>query len=90
MAHRYEQQVTIAAPASKVFDYVSDMTKHGEWGEHGLQDDCFGVADNGRPDGPPFLRCRGDRARCRGPPEPPPQDRVPRGLPLLDQAEHLL
>jgi len=37
MAHRYEQQVTIAAPASKVFDYVSDMTKHGEWGEHGLQ-----------------------------------------------------
>ena len=37
MAHRYEQRVTIAAPASKVFDYVSDMTKHGEWGEHGLQ-----------------------------------------------------
>ena len=35
--HRFEQQVTVAAPAAKVYDYVSDMTKHGEWGEHGLQ-----------------------------------------------------
>lgn len=30
----YEQQTTIDAPAQKVFDYVSDMTKHSEWGAH--------------------------------------------------------
>ena len=34
---RFEDRVTIEAPASLVFDYVSDFTKHGEWAEHGLQ-----------------------------------------------------
>jgi uncharacterized protein YndB with AHSA1/START domain len=29
---RFEQQITINAPAGKVFDYVSDMSKLTEWG----------------------------------------------------------
>ena len=34
---RYEERITIAAPAGRVFDYVSDFTRHGEWSGHGLQ-----------------------------------------------------
>lgn len=34
---RYEEQIIIAAPASRVFDYVSDFARHGEWSGHGLQ-----------------------------------------------------
>ena len=33
---RFEDRITIAAPAGKVFDYVSDFTRHGEWSGHGL------------------------------------------------------
>ena len=29
------QQVTINAPAEKVFNYVADISKHGEWGNPG-------------------------------------------------------
>ena len=29
------QQVTINAPAEKVFNYVADVSKHGEWGNPG-------------------------------------------------------
>ena len=32
----YEEQISINAPADKVFAYVSDFTKHGEWAGHGL------------------------------------------------------
>jgi len=34
---RYESQITITAPAERVFGYVSDFSKHGEWSGHGLQ-----------------------------------------------------
>src|SRR2546423_11046075 len=34
---RYEERIGIAAPAAKVFDYVSDFTRHGEWAGHGLE-----------------------------------------------------
>jgi len=29
------QQITINAPAEKVFNYVADISKHGEWGNPG-------------------------------------------------------
>jgi uncharacterized membrane protein len=32
-----EENVTINAPADKIFAYVSDFTHHGEWSGHGLQ-----------------------------------------------------
>jgi uncharacterized protein YndB with AHSA1/START domain len=28
-----EQQITINAPAEKVFNYLADISKHGEWGK---------------------------------------------------------
>ena len=34
---RFEESATIAAPASTVYDYVSDFTRHGEWSGHELQ-----------------------------------------------------
>jgi hypothetical protein len=34
---RFEERISIDAPASTVFDYVSDFTKHGEWALHGLE-----------------------------------------------------
>jgi uncharacterized membrane protein len=34
---RWEEKVAIEAPADKVFAYVSDFTRHGDWAEHGLQ-----------------------------------------------------
>jgi uncharacterized protein YndB with AHSA1/START domain len=33
----FSEETTIAAPAADIFAYVSDMTRHGEWGGHGLQ-----------------------------------------------------
>jgi uncharacterized protein YndB with AHSA1/START domain len=35
MMAKVEQHVTINAPAEKVFNYVADITKHGEWGNPG-------------------------------------------------------
>ena len=32
----YEEQISINAPADKVFAYISDFTKHGEWAGNGL------------------------------------------------------
>ena len=32
---KVEQQITINAPAEKVFNYLADITKHGEWGNPG-------------------------------------------------------
>jgi len=32
---RVEKQITINAPAEKVFTYLADITKHGEWGNPG-------------------------------------------------------
>ena len=34
---RWEESITIKAPADKVFSYVSDFARHGEWSGHGLQ-----------------------------------------------------
>ena len=34
---RYEDRISIEAPASQVYDYVADLTRHGEWGGHGLE-----------------------------------------------------
>ncbi len=33
---RVEESISISAPADKVFAYVSDFTRHGEWAGHGL------------------------------------------------------
>ena len=33
---RFEETATINAPASTIFEYVSDFTKHGEWAGNGL------------------------------------------------------
>ena len=34
---RFEDRISIQAPASRVFDYVSDFTRHREWAGHGLE-----------------------------------------------------
>jgi uncharacterized membrane protein len=34
---RFEESTTIAVPASSVYSYVSDFTRHGEWSGHELQ-----------------------------------------------------
>lgn len=34
---RFEKSISINAPADKVFEYVSDFARHGEWADHGLQ-----------------------------------------------------
>jgi uncharacterized membrane protein len=34
---RWDESIAISAPADKVFAYVSDFTRHGEWAGHGLQ-----------------------------------------------------
>jgi len=34
---RYEERISIDAPAGHVYDYVADFTRHGEWGGHGLK-----------------------------------------------------
>ena len=33
---RFEEQVTVDAPASKVYEYVSDFARHGEWAANRL------------------------------------------------------
>ena len=35
-AKRFEEQITVGAGADKVFDYVSNFARHGEWAGHGL------------------------------------------------------
>ena len=34
---RFEDQISIHAPAGRVFAYVADFTRHGEWAGHGLE-----------------------------------------------------
>jgi len=34
---RFEDRISIQAPASRVFEYVADLTRHGEWAGHGLE-----------------------------------------------------
>ena len=34
---RFEDRISIQAPAGRVYDYVSDFTRHGEWAGHGLE-----------------------------------------------------
>jgi len=34
---RFEERITVQANAGRVFDYVADFTRHGEWAGHGLQ-----------------------------------------------------
>jgi uncharacterized membrane protein len=34
---RFEDQITIDAPADRVFAYVSDFTRHGEWAANDLE-----------------------------------------------------
>ena len=33
---RWEDRISVQAPASRVFDYVADFTRHGEWAGNGL------------------------------------------------------
>ena len=33
---RWEDRISVQAPAGRVFDYVSDFTRHGEWSGNGL------------------------------------------------------
>jgi uncharacterized protein YndB with AHSA1/START domain len=34
---RFEDRISIDAPAARVFDYVADFTKHREWAGNGLE-----------------------------------------------------
>jgi Polyketide cyclase / dehydrase and lipid transport len=34
---RFEDRISIQAPTGRVFDYVADFTRHGEWAGHGLE-----------------------------------------------------
>jgi uncharacterized membrane protein len=34
---RFEEKIKIETSATRVFDYVSDFTRHGEWSGHGLE-----------------------------------------------------
>jgi uncharacterized membrane protein len=34
---RFEDRISIDAPAGQVYDYVADFTRHAEWAGHGLQ-----------------------------------------------------
>lgn len=34
---KFSSETTINVAPERVFEYVADMTKHGEWGDHGLQ-----------------------------------------------------
>ena len=33
---RFEKSIDINVPPQKAYDYLSDITKHGEWGSHNL------------------------------------------------------
>lgn len=37
MARVTERQITIDAPVEKVFSYLADFSRHGEWAMHGLE-----------------------------------------------------
>jgi uncharacterized membrane protein len=43
MARRFEERITVNAPADKVFEYVSDFTRHSEWSGHRLEAKQEGV-----------------------------------------------
>lgn len=34
---RFEDRISISAPAGRVYDYVADFTRHAEWSGHGLE-----------------------------------------------------
>ena len=34
---KWEESISVSAPADKIFAHVSDFTRHGEWAGHGLQ-----------------------------------------------------
>jgi uncharacterized protein YndB with AHSA1/START domain len=34
---RFERQIHVEAPPEKVFDYLADVARHGEWAAHGLE-----------------------------------------------------
>ncbi len=34
---RFEDRISIDAPAGQVYDYVADLTRHAEWAGHSLQ-----------------------------------------------------
>ena len=34
---RWEDRISVQAPAGRVFDYVSDFTRHSEWSGNGLE-----------------------------------------------------
>ncbi|HJS25966.1 MAG TPA: SRPBCC family protein [Actinomycetota bacterium] len=34
---RFEDRISIQAPADRVFEYVADFTRHREWAGHGLE-----------------------------------------------------
>jgi uncharacterized protein YndB with AHSA1/START domain len=53
MAYSATYNVTIAAPQAKVFDYIADVSRHGEWGS---ADDKMKVAAE-KP-GPPAVGAR--------------------------------
>ena len=36
MANEFERRITIEAPAEEIFDYVSDLERHGEWATNPL------------------------------------------------------
>ena len=42
---KYSSETTIDVAPERIFEYVSDMTKHGEWGDHGLQVTLTSVAN---------------------------------------------
>ncbi|HTG47170.1 MAG TPA: SRPBCC family protein, partial [Actinomycetota bacterium] len=33
---RYQEQISVDAPAGAIYDYVSDFGRHGEWSSNGL------------------------------------------------------
>ena len=42
---KFSSEITVDAPPERVFAYLSDMTKHGEWGDYGLQVTRTSAAD---------------------------------------------
>jgi uncharacterized membrane protein len=34
---RFEERITVEAPADRVYEYVADMTTHAEWSGNGLE-----------------------------------------------------
>ncbi len=57
MAYQANYKITIKAPQAKVFDYVADVSRHGEWG----MDDMKVVPDK---EGPPAVGMRTRPSDC--------------------------